>query len=120
MNLHDTTGKHTIYVVQDDTRYGTDIWDLGTPNNIEISYETFYFDVKAEPEIEDVEEQIARIIELQDLTSHPTLDQMLTDRQEWLDRTREYERQNDAAEAEHRTNQLEAARALLRGAGELP
>lgn len=112
--------KQTIYIITENDRYGEETWDLGTPDNITIEWDRFDFDTKnGDPTIEEVKLQIERLKELEKLSGHD-LSSMVTERMNWIEEQENYERivreQQVAADAAR----LEAAREVLRKAGELP
>jgi len=113
----------TIYIIRETTRYDDDYWDLGLPEDIAIEWEEFYFDTKYGDTVElkeQVPPDIERLEELLKLTGHPSLQQMIDDRKAWLKEQAEYEELEAGDGARLRSMQLEAARQLLREAGELP
>lgn len=112
--------KQTIYIITENDRYGEETWDLGTPDNIEIEWEHFDFDTKyGEPTIEDVKHQIKRLKELEKITGHD-LSSRMKERADWIEEQEDYDRQEQATRTAAEAAKLEAARKVLREAGELP
>jgi hypothetical protein len=113
----------TIYVIREVTRYDDASWDLGLPEDVAVEWDEFYFDTKYGDQYELKEQlplDIERLEELLKLTGHRSLQPMIDARKEWLKEQADYERISADAEALSRERALEAARQLLREAGELP
>ena len=114
-------GKKTLYLMHEETRYDDDTWLLNVPDGYEVSYESFPFNTKYDVlELEDIEAQVTRLEEHNELVPSVDLSSMIAERKGWIADEYERRRQEDIAAAQAINDRLENARKVLREAGELP
>lgn len=108
------SNERVIYVVNETTRHGDETWDLGTPEDVSVSYESFYFDTGwGMLEIEDIEGQIERLEFLLKETNHPSLQDMIDTRKAWIQEQVAEQANELAANASLLKEQRKAAAELL-------
>jgi hypothetical protein len=118
--------KRTIYVISEETRYWTNIFEVGVhDDDVQIEEVLFNFDTKHNDAltVDEVEGQIAQIEQV--LAEYPTdryaeqLRWMIAERREWIARKQENARQMAERAAADEAARVEAARELLRSRGEI-
>ncbi len=123
MNLHDAKPeKKVVYVISEETRYGTDIEYIGVPDGIVMEEYSFYFDThNGGLELDQIEADIEDLKALQVETGnvHEMFDRMIAEREQWIADEKANEAAQEAAAGRTHEERLRAARALLREAGEL-
>lgn len=113
--------KQTLYMVHEETRNGTDTYELNSIEGVEIEEHHFFFDqMNGDLQVEEIEYDIERLEALQKKVASPTLVDMVKERKEWLVETKAYAERDAKENAKAAERALEAARKVLREAGELP